>query len=307
MIYEFFAKNSRTKPFFLAIFISAILSSCKSSIDNETMQPYSEHKNQSTKSTTVLSNVKISDAELKTIGHRIYINECSGKTKNLTYWNAKEPFPSMGIAHFIWYPKKYDRPLGDSFSKMLLFYEQNRIKLPNWIKQKNYKCPWTTRTAFYRDFNSSQMKYLRELLKNTMSLQAKFIIIRFQGAMDRIFNAPQTPQMKQHVQQQFYRVAQSPMGLYALIDYVNFKGAGTLNSGNWGLLQVLENMRGQGTGKQAMIEFANSAKTILKNRVAQSKSKSTEEKNLHGWYKRIDTYYSVIKLARKGKPPAQEL
>ena len=292
---------TRAKSFFLTVSILTILSSCKSTTDSEIMQPYSgggdrgevqkrNVSNTTISSSTLLSNIKISDSELRAVGYRIYINECSGETKNLTYWNSKEPFPSMGIAHFIWYPANYNRPLGDSFSKMLIFYEQNGIRLPTWIKKINYKCPWTTKAAFYRDFNSPQMEYLRNLLNATMYLQARFIVARFQEKTDRIFSTQQTPQMKQHVQYQFYRVANSPMGLYALIDYVNFKGAGTMNSGGWGLLQVLENMKGQGTGKKAVIEFANSAKTVLKKRVAQSKNKSADAKNLRGWCKRIDTY-----------------
>lgn len=275
----------------LAISLTIILTACKST-DSEIISPNTIQQNKAnTLSSSTLSNIKISDAELRNIGYRIYINECSGKVENLTYWNSKEPFPSMGIGHFVWYSTNYDRPRGDSFSKLLYFYEQNGIKLPKWIKKTNYKCPWTTRTAFYNDFNSSQMRYLRDLLKKTMYLQARFIIIRFQDAADRIFQAPMSPQMKKHVQYQFYRVAQSPMGLYALIDYVNFKGTGTMNSGNWGLLQVLENMKGNGTGKQALIEFASSAKNVLKNRIAQSKNRSVEERNIKGWNKRIDTYY----------------
>jgi hypothetical protein len=258
------------------------------------MQPYNKGETQKAQCTSdiiLLPNIRISDVELRATGYRIYLNECSGKTENLTYWNSNEPFPSMGIAHFIWYPINHNRPRGDSFSKMLLFYEQNGIKLPDWLKKTNYKCPWTTRTSFYKDFNSAWMKYLRDLLKNTMYLQAKFIIISFQEKADKVFQASKTSHMKQHVQDQFFRVAQSPMGLYALIDYVNFKGAGTMNSGKWGLLQVLENMKGQETGKPAMVEFANSAKTVLKNRIAQSKNKNIEEKYLYGWCKRINTYY----------------
>lgn len=292
---------TRAKAFFLAVSILTILSSCKNTTDSETMQPYSsgndivEVQKRNTNNTTIssntlLSNIRISDSELRAIGSMIYINECSGDPKNLTYWNSKEPFPSMGIAHFIWYPVNYNRPLGDSFSKMLIFYEQNGIRLPAWIKKVNYKCPWTTKTAFYKDFNSHRMKYLRNLLNTTMHLQAKFIAARFQEKTNRIFTIAQTSQTKQHVQYQFYRVANSPMGAYALIDYVNFKGAGTMNSGGWGLLQVLEAMKGQGTGRKAVIEFANSAKTVLKNRVDQSKNKSADEKNLRGWCKRIDTY-----------------
>ena len=35
---------------------------------------------------------------------------------------------------------------------------------------------------------------------------------------------------KENLEYQFYRVANSPNGLYALIDYVNFKGEGINDS-----------------------------------------------------------------------------
>ncbi len=45
-------------------------------------------------------------------------------------------------------------------------------------------------------------------------------------------------------------MAASPNGVYALVDYVNFKGEGTLateryQDHGWGLLQVLEGMKGR--------------------------------------------------------------
>jgi len=120
--------------------------------------------------------------------------------------------------------------------------------------------------------------------------QAKFIIDKFQGQAERILNAPSDIKTRQHVYEQFNRLAHSPSGVYALIDYGNFKGSGTLNSGDWGLLQVLENMEGSGTGKQALADFTKSAKTVLKNRAQNSKTKKIDGRNLAGWYKRVDTY-----------------
>ena len=241
-------------------------------------------------SPVVSHDISISDSELKEIGHRIYKNECSNRIEKLTFWNPKEPFPSMGIAHFIWFPVGYTRPLGDSFSKVLVYFESNGIRLPEWLRKNNYQCPWKNRTAFYKDFNGSQMKYLRNLLKETMSLQAKFIINKFQEQAERVLNAPSDTKTRQHVREQFDRVAHSPMGMYALIDYVNFKGTGTMNSGDWGLLQVLENMWGRGVGRQALIDFSNSAKEVLRKRAHTSKTKKIDAKSLAGWYKRVDTY-----------------
>ena len=100
---------------------------------------------------------------------------------------------------------------------------------------------------------------------------------------------------KENVKKQFYRVANSPNGLYPLIDYVNFKGEGTnpkerYNGQGWGLLQVLENMKGTETGKAALTEFSNSAKFVLQRRVNNSDPSKNERKWLQGWFNRCNTY-----------------
>ena len=100
---------------------------------------------------------------------------------------------------------------------------------------------------------------------------------------------------KENVRKQFYRVANSPNGLYPLIDYVNFKGEGTnpderYKGQGWGLLQVLENMKGTGSEKAAVVEFSNSAKFVLQRRVDNSDPSRNEKKWLEGWFKRCDTY-----------------
>ena len=70
------------------------------------------------------------------------------------------------------------------------------------------------------------------------------------------------------VQQRFDRVASTAMGCYALVDYVNFKGEGVLATERyagqgWGLLQVLEGMTQECSGRAAVKSFAESAKTVL--------------------------------------------
>ena len=49
--------------------------------------------------------VSVSQEELEKIGQLIFINEGAGKVENLTTWNEGEEFASLGIGHFIWYPK----------------------------------------------------------------------------------------------------------------------------------------------------------------------------------------------------------
>ena len=97
---------------------------------------------------------------------------------------------------------------------------------------------------------------------------------------------------RENVQRQFDRVASSAQGCYALVDYVNFKGEGTLpteryHGEGWGLLQVLENMHG---AQSALDEFAASAKTVLRRRVANSPPERGEARWLSGWLARVDGY-----------------
>jgi len=84
------------------------------------------------------------------------------------------------------------------------------------------------------------------------------------------------------VQKNFELVVNSkdPLGVYALIDYVNFKGEGRLggtegfNGQSWGLLQVLLNMQTPAEGASdadVMKAFVQSAKFILCQRVINHK------------------------------------
>ena len=97
------------------------------------------------------------------------------------------------------------------------------------------------------------------------------------------------------VQQQFERVANSPKGCYALVDYVNFKGEGVLATERyagqgWGLLQVLEGMSQESSGPEAVKNFAESAKKVLTTRVRNSPPARNESRWLPGWINRINTY-----------------
>ena len=80
-----------------------------------------------------------------------------------------------------------------------------------------------------------------------------------------------------------------------LIDYVNFKGEGVseterYNNEGWGLLQILEYMKGKETGKPAMDEFSAGAKFVLERRVKNSDPKKNEKQWLKGWENRTETY-----------------
>ena len=101
------------------------------------------------------------------------------------------------------------------------------------------------------------------------------------------------PAERQNVQQQFERLASSPQGCYALVDYVNFKGEGVLQTERyrgqgWGLLQVLQGM--PANGMNAVNEFSHSAAAVLKHRVQNSTPERNEARWLSGWLNRVYSY-----------------
>ena len=70
-------------------------------------------------------------------------------------------------------------------------------------------------------------------------------------------------------------VATTSNGVYALIDYVNFKGEGTdpherYHGQGWVLLWVLMEMRDVPAGQAAAREFARAAKRVLDRRIDNS-------------------------------------
>ena len=159
---------------------------------------------------------------------------------------------------------------------------------------KNKYSPWKSRQELNNLKNSknADIEGLTNFLYNNKDLQIMFIFKRLEASLEKMLEASDN---KENVKKQFYRVANSPNGLYPLIDYVNFKGEGTnpkerYNDQGWGLLQVLENMKGTEIGKAALTEFSNSAKFVLQRRVNNSDPSKNEKKWLQGWFNRCNTY-----------------
>ena len=239
------------------------------------------------------ATVHLSPAETRRIGKKIWQNECNGTVAGLTSWNAGENFASLGIGHYIWYPKGVRGPFEESFPKFVSFAGARGLSLPEVVRQRD-ACPWSSRTEFTQASQTEQMKQLRQFLAATVDLQAEFLVERLQQALPKMLaEAPASERAR--VQQQFDRVAGSPMGCYALVDYVNFKGEGVLATERyagkgWGLLQVLETMSHENTGREAVKSFAESAKKVLTDRVRNSPPERHESRWLPGWLARIDTY-----------------
>ena len=231
----------------------------------------------------------LSDAEFDSIGRRVWKNECGGTRDGLTSWNTGENFASLGIGHFIWYPKGVSGPFEESFPKLVKFLGENGQPVPLWMKDG---CPWQSRAAFLADARSSRMIELRDLLASTVRIQSRFLAQRMRDALPKMLDAA-LPAQRANVKAQFDRLAGSGAGTFALIDYVNFKGEGTKESERyhgegWGLLQVLAGMSGSGAGGPR--EFGEIAAHVLSRRVQNAPSDRHEERWLPGWKSRVRSY-----------------
>ena len=229
------------------------------------------------------------------IGNKIWQNECGGTVAGLTSWNTGENFASLGIGHFIWYPKGVRGPFDESFPELVAFAAARNAELPEVVRtNRDSGCPWSSRAEFLAASNSSEMKQLRQFLADTVAVQADFLVQRLQKALPKMLaEAPAAE--RANIERQFNRVASTPQGCYALVDYVNFKGEGVLETERykgqgWGMLQVLQGMSGAERGASGAREFAASAARVLTRRVENSPPERKESRWLAGWLQRVKTY-----------------
>jgi hypothetical protein len=242
-----------------------------------------------------LPAISLIHSEALAIGKKIWQNECNGTVAGLTSWNEGENFASLGIGHFIWYPKGQRGPFEESFPKLVSFIAKRGAKLPGLLLGVGERpCPWNSRAEFLHSQQTAEMRQLRQFLADTVDLQAEFLISRLQNAPQKML-AEAAPADRANVQHQFERLASTPQGCYALVDYVNFKGEGVLHTERyqgqgWGLLQVLENMHATSAETAAVDEFARSAKAILTRRVQNAPAERRESRWLSGWLQRVNSY-----------------
>jgi hypothetical protein len=242
-----------------------------------------------TTETALPQSIELSHSQAERIGRRLWQNESGATIAGLTAWNYGEDFASLGIGHFIWYPAGKRGPFEESFPPLVRYLVSQGAPVPTWLAQAD-ACSWSSRAQFLSDQQSPRMKELRALLAGTIGLQARFAALRLERALPKMLESAPAGE-RERVQENFARMASEPGGLYALVDYVNFKGEGTLeteryNGEGWGLLQVLEQM-GQGP---ARAEFARAADKVLSRRVANSPAARGEKRWLPGWKNRVRTY-----------------
>ncbi|GAB4393162.1 MAG: hypothetical protein Tsb005_10230 [Gammaproteobacteria bacterium] len=243
------------------------------------------------------SDLHIGYNEAITIGGKIWRNEGGSRIHNLIAWNNGEEFASLGIGHFIWYPKNYHGPFEEVFPKFLAYAKQQGAHLPEWLRDEHkWYCPWDTKAEFEQAQHSVAMVSLRNFLLDSIPLQVQFIAQRLEHALPKILShAPQVERAR--LREIFYLLASTPQGRYALMDYINFKGEGILESERyhgqgWGMLQVLEQLQQEKNLNQANVvaKFSDAAAYLLTQRVKNSPPERGEKRWLVGWKNRLHTY-----------------
>lgn len=234
----------------------------------------------------------LSTADFQWLGQQIYQNECNSSYQCLTSWNQGEDFPSLGIGHFIWFQAGQIEPFEETFPALLDYLRSQNRTLPKWISDMPVaESPWLDRDSFLAELESARMTELREFLFNTREQQSAFIANRLVETLPQLLQS--TPvESRATIESNFNAVAHAspPYGLYALIDYVHFKGSGINENERyqgigWGLQQVLLQMRD--SDLQAFVE---AAETVLTRRVHNSPAQRNEGRWLQGWKNRLQTY-----------------
>ncbi|MDH4018327.1 MAG: metallophosphoesterase family protein [Xanthomonadales bacterium] len=243
---------------------------------------------------------ELSDTDFDWIGSRIYQNEALGKAEFLVHWNEGEDFPSLGIGHFIWFPEGVDAPFDEQFPALVSYLREQvpgELKMPDWLGElEPFAAPWKSKVEFESAATSSQVNSLRTWLEATKLYQARFIVSAFEQRW-RELDLP--VEKKQKLTGLLQLLFETPEGLFAVIDYYNFKGLGnnpreSYKEQGWGLVQVLDELTGlrsvEDECADIVAQFKDAAASRLHLRVDLSPPERNEARWLPGWMKRLDGY-----------------
>ncbi len=236
--------------------------------------------------------LKLTATQKASIGRKIWQNESGGKVSGLTHWNDGEEFPSMGIGHFIWYPKGFNGRWTETWPEFVRYATSRGLPVPAVGRQAD--CPWPNKTSFTRDFNGAQLSGLRRWLAANIPVQTEFIAYKSRAALPKIMQAAPAAQQAR-IKGNYDKVASTPNGIYALVDYVNFKGDGTnpreaYAGQGWGLMWVLMEMKNVPSGQAAAREFGAAANRRLDLRIKNSPKARGESRWREGWHNRCNSY-----------------
>ena len=176
----------------------------------------------------------------------------------------------------------------ESFPTFVRYARARGVQVPAYF---DGPAPWANKAAFLAD-RSGKVDAMRRWLAAHVEIQTQFIMARSRMALRRMMQHSSNPQA---VASRYQALAATTQGMYCLVDYVNFKGEGTkpterYKGQGWGLLQVLEEMRGYPTGRAATAEFSRAAGAVLTRRVQNSPASRGEQRWLPGWLNRCKTY-----------------
>ena len=135
---------------------------------------------------------------------------------------------------------------------------------------------------------------MRKWLASNITIQTEFIAYKSRAALPNILKAAPANQ-RARIQANYNNVATTSNGIYALVDYVNFKGDGTnprerYKGQGWGLMWVLMEMKDVPSGQAAAREFGNAAKRRLDLRIKNSPQSRGEKRWRAGWHNRCNSY-----------------
>jgi hypothetical protein len=238
--------------------------------------------------------LELSSAEQSWLGEQVFRNECASRAACLVHWNEGEAFPSLGIGHFIWYPTGVNGPFVESFPAMIDHLMGSGVELPHWVARLDpFDAPWANRDEFLRAGDDPEIRELRGFLAATRDQQAGFLSGRALKALDRVLGAAPEPE-RGRLYGRLQALVGTPGGVYAVVDYVNFKGEGLAASERyddqgWGLLQVLQAMDDR-AGKTVLQAFRESAVIVLTRRADNADKAIERERWLPGWLNRLETY-----------------
>ena len=190
-------------------------------------------------------SIQLSDSQAERIGRRLWQNESGGTIAGLTAWNFGEDFASLGIGHFIWYPANKRGPFEESFPPLLEYLVSKGLPVPQWLKQAD-ACPWSSRAPIFSRSAKPANERTPVPFGGNDCIPSQICRVKIGAGITEDARSG-SERDREKIRENFDRVAGEPQGLYALVDYVNFKGEGTLASERyqgegWGLLQVLEEM-----------------------------------------------------------------
>ena len=208
-------------------------------------------------------NVSLTDKDKAKLITFVADKEFSGDWSQCVDWNKGEAFPSLGLGHYLWFPKGSQSPFEESFPKFIDYVVKNTrgVRFPAILgmdsKGRIQPAPWSNRDEFLRTRHSQKTQELVTFLS-----EPKMRLIQLEYQMQRLKSiagnmaafqgfpgdAPQlsTASQRSALLQELFRF---PNGIALLIHYPTFKGDGmkaseryTYNGkkNGWGLFQVID-------------------------------------------------------------------